>query len=128
MGPALPPQSLLTELTRICSHLPEAECTVRADHADFRVRGRVFAYFLNNHHGDGIVSVCCKSEMAENIDRAKHDPENYYVPPYIGPRGWFGMRLDRGAPDWDEVRNIVENSYRIVAPKTLARKIDEQPA
>ena len=122
------PDALLGELTQICLRLPDAQRNVRGDHADFRVRGRVFAYFLNNHHGDGRVSVCCKSELAENIDRAQHDPENYYVPPYIGPRGWFGMRLDRGAPDWDEVRNIVENSYRIVAPKTLARKIDEQLA
>ena len=128
MSESTAPDTLLGELTQICLRLPDAQRTVRGDHADFRVRGRVFAYFLNNHHGDGRISVCCKSELAENIDRAKHDPENYYLPPYIGPKGWFGMRLDRGAPDWEEVRNIVENSYRIVAPKTLARKIDGQPA
>jgi predicted DNA-binding protein (MmcQ/YjbR family) len=51
----------LTKLTKICLELPEAESRTLADHADFRVRGKVFAYFLNNHHGDGIVSVCCKA-------------------------------------------------------------------
>jgi len=125
MPTQIAPDALLGELTQICLRLPDAQRIVRGGHADFRVRGRVFAYFLNDHHGDGIVSVCCKSELAENIDRARQDPENYYLPSYIGPKGWFGMRLDRGAPDWDEVRNIVENSYRIVAPKTLARKVHE---
>ena len=85
-------------------------------------------YFKDPGFGFGVFFDYDYSELAENIDRAKHDPENYYVPAYIGPKGWFGMRLDRGAPDWDEVRNIVENSYRIVAPKTLARRLDEQPA
>ena len=99
--------------------LPEAERELRGDHADFRVRGKVFAYFLNNHHGDGIVAVCCKSELGENIDRASRDPERYYLPAYIGPRGWFGLRLDLRHVDWGEVTAIVESSYRLVAPRKL---------
>lgn len=113
----------LKELTRICLALPEAQRTVRGDHADFRVRGKVFAYFLNNHHGDGIVSVCCKASLGENVDRVSRDPERFYLPAYIGSRGWFGLRLDREVVDWNEVQNIVELSYRLVAPKTLARTI-----
>jgi hypothetical protein len=58
---------------------------------------KVFAFFLNNHHGDEIVSVCCKSKFGENVDRASSDPERFYLPAYIGHRGWFGLRLDRGA-------------------------------
>jgi predicted DNA-binding protein (MmcQ/YjbR family) len=111
----------LKEVTRICLALPEAERNARGDHADFRVRGKVFAYYLNNHHGDGIVSVCCKAALGEAVDRASRDPERFYLPAYIGPRGWFGLRLDRDGVDWDEVRNIVELSYCLVAPKTLAR-------
>src|ERR1700730_15846563 len=87
----------LTRLTAICLALPEAERSLRGDHADFRVRGRVFVYYLDNHHGDGIVSVCCKSELGEHIDRAHRDPDRFYLPAYIGARGWFGLRLDRGA-------------------------------
>jgi hypothetical protein len=88
------------------------------------VRKKVFAYFLNNHHGDGIVSVCCKSARGENVDRANIAPERFYLPAYIGPRGWFGLRLDRGTIDWKEVENIVELSYCLAAPRTLARLVE----
>jgi predicted DNA-binding protein (MmcQ/YjbR family) len=118
----------LTRLGRICLALPETVRTVHGDHADFRVRGMVFAYFLDDHHGDGIVSVCCKSELGEHIDRARREPERFYLPAYIGARGWFGLRLDRGKVNWSEVQNVVELSYRLVAPKTLVRKLDAPPA
>ena len=114
----------LKKLTPICLALPGTERTVSGDHAIFRVRGKVFAYFLNNHHGDGIVCVCCKSAMGENVDRASREPERFFLPAYIGPRGWFGLRLDRGTVDWSEVANVVELSYRLVAPKTLLKALD----
>ena len=113
----------LARVSALCLALPEATRADRGDHADFRVRKKVFAYFLNNHHGDGIVSVCVKSELGENVDRAGARPDLYYLPAYIGSRGWFGLRLDRGAVDWREVRNIVELSYRLVAPQGLAQKV-----
>ena|ERR1700676_1647550 len=65
----------LRKLSAICAKLPEVERAVRGGHVDFRVRGKVFAYFLNNHHGDGIVAVCCKSALGENVDRASRDPK-----------------------------------------------------
>ena len=110
-------------VTAICRALPATEHVDQGDHAIFRVRGKVFAYFLCNHHGDGIVSVCVKSERGENLDRARLDPERFYLPAYIGPRGWFGMRLDRGRVAWREVEEIVARSYRLTAPKTLLRKL-----
>jgi predicted DNA-binding protein (MmcQ/YjbR family) len=113
---------LLRQLSKICLSLPEVVRRDRKEHADFRVRGRVFAYFLNNHHGDGIISVCCKSELGENVDRASREPARFYLPPYIGPRGWFGLRLDGEAVDWSEVRGLLELSYGMVAPKRLLLK------
>jgi predicted DNA-binding protein (MmcQ/YjbR family) len=113
---------LLGHLSKICLSLPEAVRRDLNEHADFRVRGKVFAYFLNNHHGDGIVSVCCKSALGENVDRASREPTRFYLPPYIGPRGWFGLRLDGEAVDWSEVKNLVELSYGLVAPKRLLAK------
>ena len=113
------------KVTEICLALPSAQsATMHGDHATFRVRGKVFAYFLDDHHGDGIVSVCVKSELGENVDRVRRDPERYYLPDYIGPRGWFGLRLDRGRVDWREVANVVERSYRLTAPRTLVAKLD----
>jgi predicted DNA-binding protein (MmcQ/YjbR family) len=116
----------LTRITELCQGLPEAERALRGDHADFRVRKRVFAYFLNNHHGDGIVSICCKSELGQNVDRASTDPQRFYLPAYIGARGWFGLRLDRGTIDWREVANVLELSYCLVAPKALAAGVAQR--
>jgi predicted DNA-binding protein (MmcQ/YjbR family) len=116
-------EKLLTRVSEICLALPEATQEVSGDHVTFRVRKKVFAYFLNNHHGDGIVSVCVKSQLGENVDRASMQPERYYLPAYIGKQGWFGLYLDRGAVDWREVKNVVELSYRIAAPKTLLSRM-----
>jgi predicted DNA-binding protein (MmcQ/YjbR family) len=118
----------LDKLTKLCMSLPEVERNVHGDHADFRVRGKVFAYFLNDHHGDGIVSVSCRSQLGENVDRASRDPERFYLPAYIGARGWFGMRLDGPSVNWSEVENIVENSYRLAAPKRLVNALAESRA
>jgi phosphoribosylglycinamide formyltransferase-1 len=120
----MPTNDKRERLTALCRALPGAEHEQRADHTIYRVRGKVFAYFLNDHHGDGIVSVCVKSPLAENLDRVRLDPERYYLPAYIGPRGWFGLRLDRGRVDWSEVATIVERSYRLTAPKSLSSQLD----
>jgi phosphoribosylglycinamide formyltransferase-1 len=118
------PDARLTKLAKICLALPGTERRDYGDHADFRVRGKVFAYFLNNHHGDGIVSVCCKAALGENVDRASREPQRFYLPAYIGPRGWFGLRLQRKAVDWSEVSNLVDLSYCLVAPKSLAKAVE----
>jgi phosphoribosylglycinamide formyltransferase-1 len=107
----------------MCRALPETERRVHVEHADFRVRGKVYAYFLNDHHGDGIVSVCCRSALGENADRVRRDPERFYLPAHIGARGWFGLRLDRGSIDWREVQNVLELSYCLAAPRTLQQAL-----
>jgi len=111
-------------VTALCVALPQTEHKPGGDHQTYRVRGKVFAYFLDNHHGDGIVSVCVKSEFGENEDRVRLDPERFYLPDYIGPRGWFGMRLDRGRVVWGEVAEILERSYRLTAPATSIARLD----
>jgi predicted DNA-binding protein (MmcQ/YjbR family) len=111
-------------VTALCGELPEARHEDRGDHTIYRVRRKVFAYFLDDHHGDGIVSVCVKAEAGENADRARREPERFYLPAYIGPRGWFGVRLDRRRVDWSEVAEVIGRSYRLTAPKTLVRKLD----
>jgi len=115
--------SPLSRLSAICLELPEATRTDSGRHASFLVRKKTFAWFLDDHHGDGIVSVCCKSQRGENVDRVRLDPERFYLPAYIGPRGWFGMRLDRGRVRWREVAEVVEQSYRLTAPKSLIKKL-----
>lgn len=111
-------------ITTICAALPDALHEHRGDHTIYRVRGKVFAYFLDDHHGDGIVSVCAKTALGEHLDRVRLDPERFYLPAYIGPRGWFGLRLDRGRVRWREVAEVIEHSYRLTAPKSLTRRLD----
>jgi predicted DNA-binding protein (MmcQ/YjbR family) len=113
----------LAKLTKLCLALPEATVERNGDFATFRVRKKVFAYFLDNHHGDGIVSLCWKTELGENQELAQADPTRFYVPAYIGPRGWAALRLDRGPVDWDEVAELAMASYCAVAPKTLVARL-----
>ena len=81
------------------------------------MRDKKFAYFLSDHHGDGIVSVCFRTEPGEPEVLLSGDPTRFYSPAYIGPRGWVGLRLDVGEIDWAEVRDFVVDSYRLAAPR-----------
>jgi predicted DNA-binding protein (MmcQ/YjbR family) len=124
--PAAPEDARLERVTALCLSLPQTERALRGDHADFRVRQKVFAYFLNSHHNDGIVSVCVRGESGEGADRAARAPALYYLPAYIGARGWFGLRLDTHTTDWREVSQLIELSYCRIAPKKLARVVEER--
>jgi predicted DNA-binding protein (MmcQ/YjbR family) len=115
-----PEDARLIRLTQICLGLPEAACECHGTHAAFLVRKKTFAYFLNDHHGDGIVSVVCKVLPGDNTALAVANPERFYLPAYIGSRGWVALRLDVGEVDWDEVAELAVHSYRLVAPKRLA--------
>jgi predicted DNA-binding protein (MmcQ/YjbR family) len=114
----------LARIVKICLAFPEATCEYMGQHASFRVRKKTFAYYLNDHHGDGIVSICCKVLPNDNKALAAADPARYYLPAYIGPRGWVGLRLDVGKVDWKEVAELAAGSYQLVAPKKLALKND----
>lgn len=104
--------------------LPKAERRDCGSHAAFLVGKRTFAYFLNDHHGDGIVSIACKALPGDNDALAAAQPKRFYLPAYIGPRGWIALRLDSGEVDWDEVAELVAGSYCLIAPKRLAKLIE----
>src|ERR1700722_1719898 len=89
----------------------------------FRVRKKVFAYFLNDHHGDDTVAITCKVMPAENTALASAQPKRYYLPAYIGPRGWVALRLDLAKIDWSEIRDLLLGGYLLNAPKRLADQI-----
>src|SRR5271157_4088001 len=93
----------LVRLTKIALALPEAVRECHGSHAQFLVRKKTFAYFLNDHHGDGIVAVTCKVLPGDNAVLASADPERFYLPSYVGSRGWVALRLDVGPVDWEEV-------------------------
>src|SRR5258708_40376111 len=109
----------MLRLTEFCMTLPESIRQMSGDHASFLVRKKVFAYYLDNHHGDGIVAVTCKVLPGDNKILVSAFPSKFYLPAYIGARGWVALRLDVKDVDWDEVWELVLTSYRLVAPKRL---------
>jgi len=112
----------LTRLTEIALALPEATRKVHGSHAQFLVRKKTFAYFLDNHHGDGIVAVTGKVMPGDNKALAAAQPRRFYLPAYIASKGWVALRLDVGKVDWDEARELLLGSYTLVAPKRLAEQ------
>ena len=123
MAKRSPQDPRLSRLIEISRSLPEARCQRHGDHAAFLVRRKTFAYFLDNHHGDGIVGVTCKVLPGDNAALVAAQPDRFYLPAYVGPRGWVALRLDRGAIDWDEVAELLRGSYALMAPKTLAARV-----
>jgi len=126
----MPPDAelVLERLIEIGDRLPEAVCERGPQHATFLVGTKKFAYFLNDHHGDGIVAVAARAARGENTALIASDPDRFYLPAYVGPRGWVALRLDRPRVDWSEVAEIMTDSYLLAAPKRLAKLIDTPPA
>ncbi len=105
----------------ICDALPESFCESAKRHATFRVRKKPYAYFHDNHDRDGVVAALWKTSLAEQAALVARDPKRYYVPPYIGPRGWIAQRVDRGRVDWKDLAVRIAASHALVAPKLAAR-------
>jgi predicted DNA-binding protein (MmcQ/YjbR family) len=104
-------------LADFCLALPAATRQDQGSHSSFLVAKKVFAYYLNDHHGDGIIGVCCKVLPYENQRLLESDPHRFYKPAYLWTRGWVGLRLDLQSVDWAEVNEIVKGSYLQIAPK-----------
>lgn len=113
----------LTRLTEIALRLPETTRKIYGSHAQFLVRKKTFAYFLDNHHGDGIVAVTGKVLPGDNKALAEAQPKRFYLPAYIGSRGWVALRLDVGKIDWNEVEELLAGSYALIAPRKLAEQV-----
>ncbi|MGA9586718.1 MAG: MmcQ/YjbR family DNA-binding protein [Terracidiphilus sp.] len=114
----------LERLAEICLALSSAMREDKGSHAIFRVAKKVFAYYLDDHHSDGIMSVCCKVLPGDNERPIAANPRKFFMPDYIGPRGWVGLRLDRPTVDWTEVKELVQGSYAQAAPKKLLKRME----
>lgn len=113
----------LTRLSKIALSFPEAKRELHGSHATFLIRKKPFAYFLDNHHGDGIVGFTCKVLPGESNSLVVAQPDRFYPPAYLASRGWVALRLDRGPIDWDEVKDLLLGSYALIAPKRLADRL-----
>lgn len=117
-------EAALRRVRAICTSFPEVSERLSHGSPSFFVRGKkTLCMFQDDHHGDGILGIWCPAFPGVQEEMVAAEPERFYRPPYVGPSGWLGVRLDRDV-DWDEVGAILADSYRKVAPKSLARLLD----
>lgn len=115
----------LSQLRALCLALPEV--TERLSHAEptWFVRGRKSFVMLADRHHDDRLSFWCAAPPGEQGSQVEQRPDSFFVPPYVGGRGWLGVYLDVG-PDWSEIAEIVDAAYRVVAPRTLVARLDDR--
>lgn len=119
--------TILPETVRaLCLALPEAEERVSHGNPAFfaGAKGRMFAAHLVDHHGDGRIAVWLAAPEGAQEGLVGAAPDRFFVPPYVGHRGWIGVHLDRGI-DPEELGELVADAYVTVAPTRLARRVRE---
>jgi predicted DNA-binding protein (MmcQ/YjbR family) len=109
-----------------CLWLPEAEEYLSHGSPNFRVRGKTFASYVVNHHGDGRVALWLNALPGAQELYVGADPKRFFVPPYVGPRGWLGVELDKGL-GWKRIAALVREAYEKVAPAALRLAIGITP-
>ncbi len=116
-------EAIMERLHEICLPLPEATEAVAFGAPTFQIRTKNFAML---HQPEGRTSVWCKATHEFQQALIHSEPERYFAPPYVGPKGWVAAWLDDAAnPDWDEIEEIIIESYRLIAPKRLVKQLDE---
>jgi predicted DNA-binding protein (MmcQ/YjbR family) len=121
------PPGPLARLRRLCLALPEAHEVEAWGEPTFRVRNKIFAMYASaaNHHGAGRPSVWCKAAPGNQAIMLATAPKRFFKPPYVGPSGWIGVYLDE-VVDWEELPDLLEDSYRLTAPKRVSRALEER--
>ncbi len=108
----------------ICLSFPEAE--ERGGHGmpDFKIGGKSFATMAVNHHGDGRIALWVHAPAGAQQLYVESEPDFYFIPPYVGPRGWLGVHLDQGN-DWATIAARIREAYVHVAPAGLAARLGD---
>ena len=115
----------VARLRAICMAFPEANEKISHGGATwFAGKGKVFATLDDHHHGAPHLSVWLPAGDAQQA-LIESDPRRFFRPPYVGGRGWVGVVLDT-RPDWNMVAWLVDKAYRLVAARSLVRKLDAE--
>lgn len=118
--------AIVERVRKLCLALPETSERLSHGAPTFFVREkRSFVMVMQNHHGDGIFGLWCAAPPGNQELLVAADAERFFRPPYVGHRGWLGVRLDR-ALDWDEIAGIVEDAWASVAPATLLAQFGDK--
>ena len=126
----MPRKTQLDRLREICLAFPEATEQVFGGHTTptFRVRDKIFVMYHEDRNDGGKLtgtSIWCKAPPGAQEIFVGSDPERFYRPPYVGPKGWIGFVLDVKPIDWTLVEDLARDSYRMTAPKRLIKLLEE---
>ena len=123
--PASAAEAALVERLRVvCLALPEATEKIAWGEPTWRA-GKIFAQMDTHHHGAAHLAVWLPARPGVQESLVEEDPEHFFRPPYVGHKGWIGIRIDR-KPDWKIVAGLVADAYREVAPAHLVARLDAQ--
>ena len=118
MRNALKGKDIGQAVREVCLTLPETTEVISHGAPDFRVVGKTFATYMINHHGDGHLALWLRMPAGSQEYYIQNDPQYFYLPPYVGPKGWLGVDLDKGL-SWLTIAELVQTAYVEVAPKSL---------
>ncbi len=112
----------LERVRRLCLALPETSERLSHGAPTFFIQDkRSFVMYLDDHHSDGRLALWCNAPPGTQDALVRMDSQTFFVPPYVGTRGWLGVRLDR-SPDWEQIADIVEDAYRMSAPRRVLQR------
>ena len=109
---------------KIVEVFPEADTVATGNHLSLEVRQKRFGWYLDDHHGDGRLAINCKAPRGVAQQLAKHAPDRFHIPNYVGHLGWVGLWLDTPQVDWAEVEALLVGAYRLTASKKLIAELD----
>ena len=116
------PRDISQAVRELCLWFPESEEVVSHGSPNFRVRGKTFATYSVNHHGDGRIALILHSPPGTQRFYTEGEPDAFYVPAYVGGKGWLGVLLDKGLP-WKQIADLTRKAYENVAPAALANSL-----
>jgi hypothetical protein len=120
--------ALDTAVRNLCLAFPQTEALTSHGSPNFRIQGgKIFATYAENHHGDGRLALWLNVSRSAQQDHVRANPKHFFVPPYVGPGGWLGVRLDRGI-SWTRVAELVRSAYEHVAPPRLVQTMGATPS
>lgn len=107
-------QKAIDRVRRACLALPGATEKQAWGEPTFRA-GKIFAMMDTHHHGADHVAVVVPAGFGVQETLVRADPERFYVPPYVGVRGWIGARIDK-SPDWGAIESLIKDAYALIKP------------
>lgn len=116
----------LVRTREICLALPGVSERLSHGSPTWFAGKKTMVMYLDDHHGDGRLALWVAAPAGIQAEMVDLEPNRFFVPPYVGGRGWIGVRLDR-SPDWVEVAEIVEDAFRTVATKRLLVQLEDGP-